>query len=83
MAIYYIINAKGFDSKKRLARKSEVCLEIRKNQLTNYKVYEKDDSQMKSKQMDTAVIFPLAPMCNDITCEIEKILAGYKRIEEE
>lgn len=83
MAIYYTINAKGFDPKKRLASKSEVCLEIRINQLTNYCIYEKDDSQMKSTQMDTAVILPIAPMCKDITSEIDEILASYKRIEEE
>ena len=83
MAIYYIINAKGFDPNKRLESKSEVCSEIRINHLTNYSVYEKDDSQMKSKKMDTALIFPLAPMCNDITSEIDEIIAGYKRIEEE
>lgn len=83
MAIYYTIEAKGFDKKKKLQSKKDVCLEIRANQLKQYKVFEKDDSHSELKSLDTAAIFPLIPMCNDITFDIRKTLSEYEKMEKE
>lgn len=83
MAIYYSIKAKGFDVEKKLKSKEEVCLEVRINQLSNYQVFEKEDSHCKSENLGTANVYPLLPICNNITAEIEMILAKYKEMEKE
>ena len=83
MAIYYSIEANGFDKEKKLQSKEEVCLIIRANHLKQYKVFEKDDSHCRLKSLDTAKIFPLLPMCNDITVDIKKILSDYEKMEKE
>lgn len=75
MAVYYTIEIDGNQIADRFKNKTEVCLYIRSKQLSEYKVFEKDDSSMKSKRDGTALIFPLAPMSNDITNDITTILS--------
>lgn len=67
---------------QRLSSKEECCLYIRSNKIEKFKVYEKDDSHMPSKRDGSALIFPLPPICNDVTSEIIQILATYKEMEE-
>ena len=82
MAVYYTIEINGNQIDDLFHNKIEACLYIRSNQLSNYKVFEKDDSSMKSKREGTAFIFPLAPMNNDITNDIKSILSQYEVNEE-
>lgn len=78
MAVYYTIEINGNQIDNQFRNKIEACLYIRSNQLSSYKVFEKDDSSMKSKRERTALIFPLVPMNNDITDDIKTILLQYE-----
>lgn len=80
MAVYYTIDANDFDSDKRFQNKQEVCLYIRTHHLKDYNVYEKADL-IKKNRMGSANVVPLAPICNDITREIKKILDYYEDCE--
>lgn len=82
MAIYYKIESEGIDPNTKFEDKCHVCLTIRSKNLKTYKVFEKDDSHAASMNLGTAVSFPLAPMCNDITDEIKAKLEKYRRMEE-
>lgn len=81
MAVYYTIDAYDFDSDKRFQSKTEVCLNIRTHRLKDYKVYEKADLLRGSKSIGSAGYVPLAPMSNDITSEIKRILDHYEEME--
>lgn len=82
MAIYYTIESKGIDSNEKYKDKLSVYVTIRSKKLTEYKVFEKDDSHMQSINFGTAISFPLAPMCNEITEEIKALLDEYRKMEE-
>jgi len=82
MAIYYTIESKETNSNEKFEDKSRVCMTIRAKKLKEYKVFEKDDSYVESMSFGTAITFPLAPMCNEITDEINAILAEYRKMEE-
>lgn len=82
MAIYYTIESNGIDSNEKYEDKRCVCMTIRSKNLTEYKVFEKDDSHMQSINFGTAISFPLAPMCKEITDEIKALLDEYRIMEE-
>lgn len=79
MAIYYQITApevaETFDSKEK------VCMYIRAKKISRFKVYMKDNSQVHLNKLGSYVISALPPMCEDITSEIESILAHYDKLE--
>lgn len=79
MAIYYEITAPGIETVFNSTE--EACLYIRANKISEYTVYMKDDSQILPQRTEGSIIFPLQPMCKDITSEIKSTLAYYDKLE--
>lgn len=82
MAIYYTIESSDVDSTERFETKEGVCMTIRSKKLKCYKVFEKNDFQIKAKKIGPAIIFPLSPYCKDITSEIKEMLGNHEKSDE-
>lgn len=76
----YSIETEG-KTDNRFDTENEVCLYIRANHISEFKVYKKDDSQVKSQKVGAGIIFPLVPMCEDITSKIKSIIEFYDKPE--
>ena len=79
MAIYYQITVPRIET--RFDSKEQVCLYIRANKISKFKVVKKDDAKMPSRKCLGFVIGALPPMNEDITSEIKEILAYYDEME--
>lgn len=78
MAIYYQIKDNNQIFQQKFKTEVEVCLFIRANRISDYSVFRKDDSAMKGKKEGSVLLFPLAPMCDDVSDEIRSILDSYE-----
>lgn len=79
--MYYTIEINGTQVGTNFENKTNVCLYIRANCLSGYRVFEKDHSSVQPQREGTAQILNLPPICNDITKDITLLLAQYDLIE--